>query len=117
MGRKRVGVDRRTEAWLDVLGDLVREARIERSWRQVDLASRIGTSVNTVAAIEKGSPAVSVGIVLHAASILDIPIFGIDDTDQARRTAAHAAAIRSLLPRRVDPARPVAPENDRELDF
>lgn len=117
MGRKRVGVDRRAEAWLRLLGDLIREARTARAWRQEDLATRIGASVGTVAAIEKGSPSVSIGIVLNAASILDIPLFGIEDTNEARTTANQAAAVRALLPRRVIAAKPVVPESDRELDF
>ncbi|MFP3606021.1 helix-turn-helix domain-containing protein [Paraburkholderia sp. SIMBA_053] len=47
-------------------------ARRAREWTQSDLASKMGTSVNTVVNIEKGRPSVGFGQVLTALWVLDL---------------------------------------------
>lgn len=117
VGRQRVGVNREAAEWLRLLGVLVRAGRVERGWRQEDLAWRIGASTNTVAAIEKGSAAVSVGLVLNAASLVGIPFLGADDRASVTEAARTAETIAALLPQRVARRRPVEPESVDELDF
>ena len=104
MGRKKVGANREAATWLALLGATIRLGRIERGWTQHDLATRIGASANTVAAIEKGSPSTSVGLVLNAASMTGVPLFGAQNSDQLRTASRVTQTILALLPKRVRPA-------------
>lgn len=115
MGRKKIGTNREAAAWLDTLAMTIRQGRIERGWTQQDLAERIGASVNTVAAIEKGSPAASIGLVMNAASLTGVPLFGAERADDLRTANQAAQTMLSLLPKRAH--RPTIEVNPDDLDF
>jgi len=115
VGRKRVGANREAATWLELLGATIRLGRVERGWTQHDLATRIGASANTVAAIEKGSPSTSVGLVLNAASLTGVPLFGAENSDELRAVGRATQTMLSLLPKKVRPAT-VQVEPD-DLDF
>ena len=60
---------------LQSLGKLLAIARKRRSWRQIDLAERVGATRQTIARMEKGESNVSAGVYFMAAWLLDVPIF------------------------------------------
>lgn len=47
------------------LGGRIRDARVHRRLRQVDLAAKAGLSRSTIEAIERGEPATSLGAYAH----------------------------------------------------
>lgn len=55
---------------LQQLGSRLRRARIDRGDTMEKFAVRLGVSVPTVRALEKGSPAASLGLFAHALSVL-----------------------------------------------
>lgn len=64
-----------TEEALLLLGRQIRLARKRRRMSESDLAARIGVARSTLQQIEKGSPAVAVGLVLEAATIAGVDLF------------------------------------------
>lgn len=87
-------------AWLcAALGTEIARARRERRWSQTELAERIGISLGTVRAIEKGAPSVTLGAAFEAATVLGIDLLGGADA-AAARTADNRRALQ-LLPQRV----------------
>lgn len=81
------------------LGSEIARARRERRWSQAELAERVGVSLGTVRAVEKGSPSVTLGVAFEAAGVLGIELFGGPATVSAR-TAENRRAL-ALLPQRV----------------
>jgi transcriptional regulator with XRE-family HTH domain len=81
------------------LGTEIALVRRERRWSQSELAERIGMSLGTVRAIEKGTPSVSLGAAFEAATVLGIDLFGGTDA-VAARAATNRRTLR-LLPQRV----------------
>lgn len=81
------------------LGSEIARARRERRWSQAELAERIGISVGTVRAIEKGTPSVTLGAAFEAAAVLGIDLLGGTDAVAAR--AADNRRVLQLLPQRV----------------
>lgn len=73
MARIRVSPRRGAADAIAILGQQIKAARYARKWTAADLAARISVDRRTVAAIEAGSPAVSIGNVLNAADILGVP--------------------------------------------
>jgi len=53
------------------IGQTVSLARRARGWTQLDLANKMGVSVNTVVNLEKGRPSVAFGQVVKALWTLD----------------------------------------------
>lgn len=49
-------------------------ARKQQQWRQQDLAERLGVTRQTVARLERGDPAIALGIFLSALWLLDVPL-------------------------------------------
>ena len=96
----------RTKTILQILGDMIRVARLERKQSQQVLAQRLGVSRQTIAAIEKGDSRVAVGCVFEAAAIVGIPLLADNprELQQLSNTVSHLA---TLLPER---ARTIAPE-------
>lgn len=90
-----------------MLGGFIRVARIQRKMPQHELAERLNVSRQTVMAIEKGRPNVSIGIVFEAARILGIPILN-EDKKVISRWQTILGEFEALLPTRVD--------KDTELD-
>lgn len=96
-----------------ILGQQIKAARHARKWTAAELAARIGVDRRTVAAIEAGSPAVSIGNVFNAADILGVPLFGAEDRFELGRLRREGRDRLALLPTRVDPPRSMsAPDDD-----
>ncbi len=57
---------------LVALGHRIREARLHRKLRQIDLAQRTGLSRSTVEAIERGSPETAIGAYARALWVMGI---------------------------------------------
>jgi transcriptional regulator with XRE-family HTH domain len=86
---------------LSVLGNQIRLARHGRNWTAAQLAAAAGVSVRTVAAIERGSAAVSIGNALNAAVVVGVPLFGVEDKAELARLRRQDAERLALLPSRV----------------
>jgi transcriptional regulator with XRE-family HTH domain len=85
---------------LQLLGQLVREARLRNALTTTDLAARAGISRALLQRIEQGDPGCSIGAVFEVAAICGVPLF---DQEQ-RQLAGHLAAQRekmTLLPKAV----------------
>lgn len=85
---------------LQLLGQLIREARLAKALTAADLAARAGISRALLQRIERGDPGCSMGAVFEAAAICGVPLF---EPDQ-RLLAAHLARHREkmvLLPKAV----------------
>jgi len=82
------------------LGAQIAAARRELGWTATDLAGRLGVTPRLVTRIEKGSPSPAVGVVLEAAIICGVPLFGVD-ADQLGDVADRQRGRLALLPDRV----------------
>jgi transcriptional regulator with XRE-family HTH domain len=54
------------------LGGRIRDARVHRRLRQVDLAAKAGLSRSTIEAIERGEPSTSLGAYAHVLWVLGL---------------------------------------------
>jgi transcriptional regulator with XRE-family HTH domain len=57
---------------LSALGTRIRDARLHRKLRQIDLAQRMGLSRSTVEAIERGSPDTAIGAYARALWVMGL---------------------------------------------
>lgn len=90
-----------------VLGSQIAVARRSRGWTAAELGERVGVTARTVSSIEHGSPAVAVGIMFEAATLLGLPLFGVDADGRAALARSGRERL-ALLPSRVHhPRRPV----------
>lgn len=105
MGRSRVGTLRAAENALKVLGQQIRLARTERGMTLHELAGTAGISRTTLASIERGSAAASIGIVFNVATIVGVPLFGVDDPSELIAMRRRGEERIALLPSRVDQPR------------
>lgn len=113
MARVRVSPRRGAADAAAVLGQQIKTARIARKWTATELAERIGVDRRTVAAIEAGSPAVSLGNAFNAADILGVPLFGAEDRATLARLRREGRDRLAMLPTRVDkPRRQTEPDDD-----
>lgn len=113
MARVRVSPRRGAADAAAVLGQQVKSARIARKWTAAELAERIGVDRRTVAAIEAGDPAVSLGNAFNAADILGVQLFGAQDRSELARLRREGRDRLALLPTRVDkPRRKAEPDDD-----
>ncbi len=81
----------------ELLGQLIRRARVERKMTAAQLAERAGISRGLVQRIEKGDPGCAIGAVFEAAAIVGVRLF---DADQAALSTMieHNKALLALLP-------------------
>lgn len=86
----------------ELLGANVRRQRASLGWTQADLGDRAGCTRYTVAAIEEGSPSVSLGNVFNVCAALRLPLFTPDLTELARLNRVSQDLV-TLLPARIDP--------------
>ncbi len=93
----------------ELLGSEIRQGRIERRWPIRELAERAGVTPRTVVRVERGDPAVGIGIVFDLAVLCGTPLFGVDRTGLDRELAQSRDRL-SLLPSAARPARP--PDDD-----
>jgi len=85
---------------LELLGQLVREARLSKALTTTDLAARAGISRALLQRIERGDPGCSIGAVFEVAAICGVPLF----EQEPRRLASQVAMQRekmTLLPKAV----------------
>ncbi|OGV28017.1 MAG: hypothetical protein A3F18_05030 [Legionellales bacterium RIFCSPHIGHO2_12_FULL_37_14] len=94
-----------THKTLIVLGSLIKVERTERLMSQTSLAERLGVSRQTIIAIEKGDPNVSVGTVFEAAYIVGIPLM-TNDQASLEKWQAILADFSALLPKRISQKKP-----------
>ena len=99
MGRSAKVYSSATRQLCAALGSEVARVRRERHWSQTELAERIGVSLGTVRAIERGSVSVSLGSAFEAAFVLGVDLFGGAETAAVR--AADNRRTLALLPERV----------------
>jgi DNA-binding XRE family transcriptional regulator len=91
---------RYTQQALNLLGGLLRAARIEKKIGTQVLAERAGISRDMLYRIEKGDPRCEIGVVFELAAILGVPLFEPDAgalTARAREVQQRLA----LLPKSV----------------
>ncbi len=87
------------------LGHLVSAGRRERGWTTAELSERLGTTQQTLRRIERGEPSVSLGLVLDAAVLCGVDLFGVDASELSR-VEREARTREALLPRRVRAPKP-----------
>ena len=85
---------------LELLGQLVREARTAKALTAADLAARAGISRALLARIERGDPGCSVGVVFEVATICGVPLFDQDHRQLATHLAMQTEKM-ALLPKAV----------------
>lgn len=112
MARIRVSPRRGAADAAVVLGQQIKAARHARRWTAIELASRLGVDRRTVAAIEAGDPAVSIGNAFNAADVLGVPLFGAVDRLELGRLRRAGRDRLALLPTRVDSPRSKAEPDD-----
>lgn len=81
-----------------LMGQLIRQARIERKLTAAELAERVGVSRGLIQRMEHGDPGCAIGAVFEAASILGIRLFDADQSTMAANTAVQQHVL-SLLPK------------------
>lgn len=88
-----------TRAVCAALGTEIARVRRERRWSQAELATRVGVSLGTIRAVEKGAPSVTLGVAVEAATVLGIELLG-GPTAATARAAENRRAL-ALLPQRI----------------
>jgi transcriptional regulator with XRE-family HTH domain len=83
-----------------LLGRLIRRARIEQGLTAEALAERAGISRGLVQRIEKGEMGCAIGAVFEVAAIVGVPLFEASPAELASRVAEAEYTLR-LLPRSV----------------
>ncbi|MBM3336463.1 MAG: helix-turn-helix transcriptional regulator [Betaproteobacteria bacterium] len=92
---------------LALLGQLVREARLDKAMTTTDLASRAGISRSLLQRIERGDPGCSIGVVFEVAALCGVPLFELEPRQLTHYLALHREKM-ALLPKSVrTPARQV----------
>ncbi len=87
-----------------LLGQLIRQSRIEHKLTVEQLAERAGLSRGLVQRIEKGDRGCSIGAVFEAAAIVGVHLFDAVQATLASNIAA-TKAILNLLPKTVHMAK------------
>jgi len=114
MGRRKIGLTRAAEDALAVLGQQIRMARASRGMTAEQLAASAGISPTTLSAIEHGKAATSIGNVFNVATIVGVPLFGVDDPSELIALRRRGEERLALLPSRVERPRQ---DKDDGLDF
>ena len=83
-----------------LLGRLIRRARVEQGVTAEALAERAGISRGLVQRIEKGEMGCAIGAVFEAAAIVGVPLFEASPAELASRVA-ETGYILHLLPQSV----------------
>ena len=76
----------------ELLGLMIRAARLERNMTSQELAERAGVSRPLLSRVEKGDMTVSLGAVFEIVTILGVPLFEEDDEWLTTRLAAERRA-------------------------
>ncbi len=85
---------------LALLARLIRAARKERQFTEIDLAERAGISRDLLRRIEKGDPRCSIGAVFEVATLVGVDLFNGDEEELSQRLRQAKEKL-ALLPDRV----------------
>lgn len=83
-----------------VLGAQIAQTRRARGWTAEELGERVGVSARTISKLEHGSPTVTLGTAFEAATLLGIPLFGVEGPELSV-LAKRGRDTLALLPSRV----------------
>lgn len=109
--RTKLNASKGTTAAARYLGSLIRSARQERGWTELELAERTGVSRITLRKIESGDLGVRFGAVLEAAHLVGVqPIAPLGDLP---RLLESRLEVERLSPSRIRAAR--SEENDDDF--
>jgi len=89
----------------ELLGLMIRAARLERNMTAQELAERAGVSRPLLSRVEKGDMTVSLGAVFEIATILGVALFEEDDERLTTRLAAEQRANALLRQRAFQASR------------
>lgn len=89
----------------ELLGLMIRAARLDRNMTAQELAERAGVSRPLLSRVEKGDMTVSLGAVFEIATILGVPLFEEDDERLAARLATERRANALLRQRAFQASR------------
>lgn len=103
MTRRLISPPRPATDALIILGQQIREKRVERKLTAKELAERAMVSQRTVSSIERGDPAVSIGNVFAVAYFAGVPLFGADDAIELAALKRIGKDKLALMPTRVFP--------------
>jgi len=81
-----------------LLGGMIREARIGRRMTVGDLADRSGTSRGLVGRVERGDMGCAIGAYFEMAALLRIPLFGLEKEALSRHLMMTKGTLQ-LLPK------------------
>ena len=98
------GFSRSTRFGLSLIATEIQLTRKKRKMTQLELATRVGCSRDTIRAMEVGKPTVAIAFVFEAAAMLGIELF--DSTDETSRRVQHNRALLSLMPSSVRNRKP-----------
>ena len=85
---------------LELLGQLVREARLSKLLTTSDLAARAGISRTLLQRIERGDPGCSIGAAFEVATICGVPLYEQEPRGLASQVAVQREKM-TLLPKAV----------------
>lgn len=94
-----------------VLGQQIAAARRTQRRTAEEVAERAGVTRVTLRKIERGDPTVAIGLYFEVATVLAVPLFGLDGPELAE-LAARGQRDLALLPARVRSARAVTIDDD-----
>lgn len=97
---KKRSYARYTLAAIELLGKLVEQERKSRRMTARELADRLGVDRSTLQRLERGDPAVALGVAFEACAILGLPLFGEDMQGMTMRLDEVGKRL-ALLPGRV----------------
>lgn len=93
-----------------VLGQQLAAARRRQRRTAEEVAERAGMTRVTLRRIERGDPAVAIGLYFEVATVLSVPLFGAEGRELAE-LAARGKRELALLPARID-VRPQVVDDD-----
>ena len=85
---------------LELLGQLVRKARLSKAMTTTDLALRAGISRALLQRIERGDPGCAIGMVFEVAAICGVPLFDLESRQLSNHLGLHREKM-ALLPKAV----------------
>jgi transcriptional regulator with XRE-family HTH domain len=89
-----------TDSAAQILGQQLAAARRRQRRTAEEIALRAGTTRTTLRRIERGDPAVAIGLYFEVAAVLSVPLFGRDRRELAELAALGEREL-ALLPARV----------------
>lgn len=98
---------RYTREAVTLLGHLIRVNRIERRLSVQALAERVGISRDMMQRIEQGDPRCGIGLVVEAAAIVGVPLFGADNSNRLTTYIKNQEDKLSLLPKAIHKTRAI----------